>query len=228
MAKTAAKLLIFDFDGTICDTGPGIAKAVQASLKEIGFAPLSDEKIKSCIGFGLHRLIEELDLEKPLTEEELKHLGQVFRSHYEKLFRENSKPYPGIVEFLKSWPHQLAIASNKEMYYLNELLNGEPWNQFSWLKVMAGDSLPTKKPEPEMIYEIIQASGCSKDQTLMIGDGHPDMQVAVRADIKSIAISFGYSELSDLLKLGAHSSIDSFAELPAAITALFPGSYDPS
>ena len=152
-----AKLVIFDFDGTMFHTGPGIHLAVNETLKEMNHRELSYEEVTDCIGGGLFYLLKRLDASFEKSMENLEEMGKLFRKNYEKFFREHSEPYPGLVDFLDNFPYEVAIASNKHEYYIHETLKMEPWNKYKFVKVFGGDSLATKKPDPLMLKKIIKA-----------------------------------------------------------------------
>ena len=89
------KLLIFDLDGTLLDTSQDITNAINHAIKPLGLKPLSVEKIKSMVGYGITKLIESL-VSAPSQEETLNR----FLDHYSKHLLDNTKPYPGVKETL--------------------------------------------------------------------------------------------------------------------------------
>ncbi len=69
------------------------------------------------------------------------------------------------------------------------------------------------KPHPTPFLEAMKNAGTDHANTVMVGDGHPDIEGALAVGIASIAVSFGYSPLEQLVHLGATSTVDSFFEL---------------
>lgn len=217
-----AKLLIFDFDGTLCNTAPGIHLALNNTLKRLGLPTVSLEEVTLCISHGLQQLVRKLNLAETLGPKKLQKLIRIFYQEYESIYLEHSQPFPGVIEFLQKWPHEIAIASNKNVLFVKRALKQGPLNQFSWLEVFGGNSFENKKPHPQMILEIIKSSQFSPKETLMIGDGEPDVQVAQNAGIKSLSVSFGYAPIERLIELGTDSHINHFNELELSIQKLWP------
>ena len=73
-----------------------------------------------------------------------------------------------------------------------------------------------------MIEKILEVSQYTPQEAVIIGDGQPDIEVALRMGIKSIAVSYGYEPIEKLMALGAHHRIDQISELPTALKTLFP------
>lgn len=217
MAKRETKILIFDFDGTIYDTVGGIHKAVNIVAEENGVAPLERDVVRSMIGYGLGTLIERLD---DYTKHQLGDVDVVsnrFRAVYNALALSESALYPGAIEFLKSWPEQLAIVSNKDEFSLRKMIDGSPLSQLKWAAIYGGDSLKHRKPHPFPIEKVLEDSSLQKDQAIFIGDGVPDLLASKAAMVEFIGINFGYSSESELRQLGATRFIGHFSELSQRI-----------
>ena len=216
-----ARLLIFDFDGTLYHTGPGIHLAINNTFKQLKMPELTYETVSACIGQGLEKLIEKLDLKNKMSRHDLHQMIRLFYQEYEKVFLKHSELYDGVLEFLKAWPHEMAIASNKDVRFVQALVEHGPLKEFTWTAIFGGNSFSTKKPDPVMIHNILSQSKYEKNDALMVGDGEPDMLVAQNAGIKSVAVSFGYAPIEHLRQLGAHSEISHFNELAASIQQLW-------
>jgi phosphoglycolate phosphatase len=227
------QLLAFDLDGTLFETSQGIANAFNALMREKGLPPVEKSVITSFIGTGLRDLLSKLEdyYEKHSSQSvdvakiraemgDLPRLEAEFRQHYNQNFLEESFLYPGVLDFLNSWQHKVAIVSNKTEYYVRELINQTELRKFDWVRIIGGNSLPQKKPHPLPLQEVIQQAGVTPGETLMIGDGLPDMWVARNAQVKPVAVSFGYTPLSELIQNGAHAYIHKYDELPKVITDL--------
>ncbi len=210
-------LLMFDLDGTLFDTAPGIANAFNTLLVERGEAPLSKELISSHIGFGIRDLIEKLEQTMAVRLGDTDKLEEDFRRHYLQNFISESYLYPGVIEFLESWPHHLAIVSNKNDHYVNELVLQTELRRFRWRKIIGGNTLEVKKPDPLPIQTVLRELDLQPHQALMIGDGLPDIQAAQNAGVKSIAVTFGYTPLAELIQSGAHASINHYKQLANVI-----------
>lgn len=210
-------LLIFDLDGTLFNTAPGIAKAFNRLMADHNEPAVSDEIIISHIGDGIKELLVKINSKLAHQLGDIENLEAKFHKYYRECFLEQSFLYPGVLNFLKSWPHDLAIASNKSEFYVRELVMKTELRQFNWRKIIGGNSLPIKKPHPQVIYEILGEVKTGLKNSLMIGDGLPDMLVAKNAEMRSVAVSFGYAPISQLIQNGAHATISHYDELPKVI-----------
>ncbi len=208
---------MFDLDGTMFDTAPSIANAFNNMLIERGEAPVSFDLVTSHIGYGMKDLLAKMDQSLANRLGDHAKLEIDFTRHYRKNFVSEAKLFPGLVDFLNQWQGHLAIVSNKPEYYVRELIAQTVIKQFRWSVVLGGDSLPTKKPEPTQIFHVLNHLALAPQDALMIGDGLPDIQAAQKANVRSVAVSFGYTPLPQLLTAGAHASIDHYDELPAVI-----------
>ena len=211
------KLIVFDLDGTLFDTAPGIRRAVNRLMAERGQAPLPDALIDSFIGYGIVPLIKQLN---DSTKNSLGPLDQIaadFRRNYRATFLDETNPFPGVVEFLNHWPHEIAVVSNKHDDYVYELIDRSPLCRFHWRHVCGGNTHVRAKPYALPLYAAMQAANVQPEQILMIGDGLPDIWVARNAGAYSLAVEFGYTPIADLINAGAHACLSSYSELSKVI-----------
>lgn len=213
-------LLMFDLDGTLFDTAPGIANAFNRLMAELGEESVDQELITSHIGFGLKELLMNLNGRLDHHLNDLQGLEDSFYRHYNQNFIAESLLFPGVIEFLKDWPYKIAIVSNKNEYFVRELVAKTDLRQFNWQCLIGGNSFPMKKPHPQPLFEAMQDAHARPENCLMIGDGLPDMLAAQQAGVKSVAVGFGYTPISELIHSGAHATISHYKELPKVIRAL--------
>lgn len=211
------KLLMFDLDGTLFETSRGIHNAVNGLMHERGEKPLSYELVTSFIGFGLPKLIAQLDATAQHRLGDFNQLATDFRRIYSAIYLQQSELYEGVVDFLKSWPHKIAVVSNKDEIYVRGLVEYSELKNFSWSTIIGGNTLFKKKPDPEPLFKAMNAANVEPAEALMIGDGLPDIEGAQRAKVRSVAISFGYSNISDLIQAGADSTLHHFKDLNKVI-----------
>lgn len=185
--------LIFDLDGTLINSLPGIADALNASLKEHGRDCYPFETIRDFIGDGSRVLCHRAAPDA--AEEVIDSLDASFKKHYQNLWLEGTSIYDGINNLLENIPshHHLSILSNKPHQFTAEIVE----------KLFPADTFDTvlgqregiaKKPDPKGIYEIIEHS-CHADKTAyLIGDSTVDLQTANNAGIRSIAVTWGFED----------------------------------
>lgn len=214
------KLAIFDFDGTLVDTVDDIVTATNEFLITQKKEALPAATIKATIGEGIRSLL--IDVFPEAAEQPERHLEfyQLFLKIYETHFLQSPKVFPGVTNFLNSWTGDIAILSNKTEQFISPILKHLKLDHYNWRAILGGDSLSEKKPHPMTLDFILQKTGYTKDQVVIIGDGMPDMQLASNTGIASIAVSFGYTPLERLHKYKVDHVIDHFDELLPTIASL--------
>jgi phosphoglycolate phosphatase len=213
------KLVIFDFDGTMFDTAPEIHGAINLTLTDLNKPTLKYEEVKHSIGHGLFHLIDHMKIDLDKSPQGYMNIIKLFRAHYEGLFMD-SKPYPGLYEFLNQNKYLFAVASNKDESYVKRYLDQKPWQSVNWVATHGGNTFKTKKPDPEIILDILAKSGCSSQDTVIVGDGQPDVDVAKNVGIKCIAAEYGYSSKKELESWGVEYKISNLFELENQIQNL--------
>ena len=232
------RLLIFDLDGTLIDSAPDIVSAVNGLMRARGRPELPEAQVKAAIGEGLRTLIEGLFPETQTSAAFLREFEAEFRLHYERHLLERTQVFPGVFDFLERWSgsdggsegRAIAIVTNKDERFARICVEGLGLARFPWLRLFGADSLPAKKPDPLPLIEAMRAAGVTPTETVMVGDGLPDMGAALRAGTYSAAAEYGYCELRLLVAAGATTTFADFARLPdalARIEALRPAATRP-
>lgn len=201
---------LFDLDGTLVDSSKYIVKAVQMTRADLGTVVINDGLITSKIGLPADRLFEDLNLEAS----ELKLAVSTFREHLRALSMSEKDAYPGVVsllEFLSSFGHKLAVATNKPRdLAIKALQETEIMSLFSL--VVGSDYLPPK-PNPEILNECIKTLRSTPTETVMVGDRTEDMMAASSAGVTGIAIAQTFHSEKQLLDSGADIVAKNFYEL---------------
>ncbi len=214
------KLLIFDFDGTIADSAHGICASVNEFLEKHNKPTMSLESIKPHIGLGLSQLLTGIFPGEGLSFLDQKPLYDDFIKCYENHFSQNMTTFPGFNNFLNSWEYKIAIVSNKWERFLNPSLKKLQLEQHNWVHVFGRDSLPEHKPHPLPLETCLKTAQLKPYEALMIGDGLPDMNAARAANIKSVAVEFGYGPIKALKQAGANYTLKHFDDLHKLIEVI--------
>lgn len=215
------RYLLFDFDGTLFHTAPGILHAVNKMLAQLGRPPTDYETVVSLIGDGLRTFVERLNLNDHKTEEGMEELLQIFRSHYGSVAHQHSILFEGVEGFLKQWTGDIAIVSNKSERFVRELVEHSELSQFSWKTLIGGDTFyPHKKPHAKPFLAALEAGGATLEETLIVGDGLPDIDGAKALGMTSVAVDFGYTSIDRLMARGADYRISHFNELKGLISSI--------
>lgn len=202
------KTFIFDLDGTLLNTLDDLAESVNYAMKQCGFPKRTLDEIRRFVGNGVKKLIERA-LPEGMDEAEFnKALGE-FKKHYSQNSRNKTAPYEGIMELLhtlKDCGCNLAIVSNKVDFAVKDLRD-EFFSDV--IDVAIGDSDATRtKPEPDMVYKVIDELGADRDSCVYIGDSDVDIITAKNSGMDCISVSWGFRSRSELESNGAEMIAD--------------------
>ena len=201
------KAVLLDLDGTLLDTAPELAAAVNAMLTDLGRAPLPPATIRNFIGSGIHKLVE-CSLGGLPTDEALAR----FSAHYERLNGTMSVPFPGVLEglgLLKGRP--LACVTNKAAAFTAPLLEKTGLAPF-FQAVVTSDQVGRRKPHPEPFLQACRMLGVASSDAVVIGDSANDAQAGRAAGCEVWLVSYGYTEGRDVRAIACDRLISSLAE----------------
>lgn len=215
-------LLVFDLDGTLIDSAPDIITAVNRTLENHKKPTLSDEKIISHIGEGLKKLLADLFVGDNLSPEAVTALETEFLQIYESEMLNKTSIFPGVEEFLAKYHGPIAIITTKNEAPAKKILEHLKLNRFKWVNVFGADTLPERKPSALPLRTMMNQAGHAAHNTLMIGDGIPDMVSAQNAGVSSLAIHFGYTAPEILGKYEPRAFLKHYNELHSVVRELFP------
>jgi len=204
------KLIIFDLDGTLIDSKADIASSVNHALAQEGFPTLPQKTIEGFVGRGMMHLIRDA-LGEP-TEAQAQKVAQNFWQHYMEHLLDQTRMYPGVLEFLEAFPSlEKAVVTNKPYAFSKRILEGLGIDRhFRWL--IGGDSLPHQKPSPRMLDPIFSDLG-HKPESLMVGDSQIDVDCGKGAGILTCGVTYGFREREELIASGPDYLIHDFQEL---------------
>jgi len=205
--------IVFDLDGTLVDTAPDLANALNHVLARRGHDTVTLETIRHAVGHGARVMIEEALRRAGVTDDIDRMLAE-FLVHYEANIAAESRPFPGAVaalDILAAAGARLAVCTNKRAYLSQKLL-AELGLQ-SYFQALAGrDTFAVSKPDPGHLTQVIAAAGGDPERAVMIGDSVTDLLAAKGAGVPSILVRFGYAARS-LDGIAPDATIDHFDEL---------------
>ncbi len=214
------KTVVFDLDGTIADTAPDLAVALNAALQSLGRAPLPLAKVRTMIGHGTRALLRNgLAATGGVDDQLMDSSYPVLLKCYEDHICDMTLPYPGVEAAWDNLVEQgiaLALCTNKPAALTNRLIAALGWQQ-RFAAVVAGDTLAVSKPDPAPLHLAIERAGGGP--AAFVGDSIVDIQTAKAAGVPSIAVSFGFAD-RPARELGADAVIDMYAELSDALPRL--------
>jgi phosphoglycolate phosphatase len=222
--ELADVVIAFDLDGTLADTAPDIARALNETLDLEGLAHLRPLAVRSMIGRGARALIEHATgaAGAHFTGERLNQLTEAFIAFYRADIARQSTLYPGVPEALAELTGagaKLAVCTNKRTDLSTLLLQKlGVGDRFS--AIVGADAVAERKPHPEHYRAAISRAGGTVRRSLMVGDSAADITAARGAGAPAIGVSFGYGADVGAEALGADRIISHYAQLPAACRAL--------
>lgn len=195
-------LILFDLDGTLIETAPEIADAVNDTLVQFDRAPVTQQQVNDWIGHGTRELlIQALAFTGQTTADAVrqsdafKPIEQVFGQHYQARCGTRSHLYPHVRETLQALRVagvKLVVVTNKEGRYTQTVLDAHQMTPL-FDRVVSGDTLPVKKPNPAAIDDCLQRFGVARERALFVGDSSIDVATARNAGITVWALPYGYN-----------------------------------
>jgi phosphoglycolate phosphatase len=209
--KRKISLIVYDFDGTLVDTLFDIADAVNLSLSELGLRTLSRDTICKYVGKGVERLMEQSI--KGTDCADLPLAVKLFRKHYSENLMNHTRFYPFGREILDHFCNKKqAICSNKPEDFVRRILVSlESQNLFD--AIIGGDSLKSKKPDPEGLLHLLDHFQCPPEQAVLIGDSPVDIETGKRAGVYTCVVNFGFGDPKEISMTEPDCSIDHLSEL---------------
>jgi phosphoglycolate phosphatase len=215
-------LVMFDLDGTLIETAPEICDAVNDTLQHFGLAQVAQEQVDRWIGHGTRELlVQALAQVRRLTVEEIRRCDDLpliateFDRHYQRRCGTRSHLYPHVREVLKSLRARgihLAVVTNKEARYTRTVLAAHALEPL-FDRVVSGDTLPTKKPDPAGIHSCLSQFRVDAARALFVGDSSIDVASARNAGVPVWALPYGYNMGQPIAACGPDRVIPDFRQL---------------
>lgn len=218
------RTVVFDLDGTLADTSADLIAAANSCFRDMGVGDQLDAAADAGTALRGGRAMLRLGLERlgrADDEVEIDRYYPVLLEAYEGAIDAHTVLYPGAmdaVEGLRNDGYAVAICTNKPEYLARLLMT-----RLGVLEVfgalIGADSLPTRKPDPETLFETVRRAGGNTGRCLLVGDTVTDRETSRRAGVPSILVTFGPNG-SDVAALEPEATIDRFEELPGVVQRL--------
>jgi len=216
------QLIIFDLDGTLVDSVPDLAVAVDRMLELQGRAPAGEANVRSWVGNGAAMLVKRAlaysadpavvaQIDEALHQQALLQFKQIYQQENGRLTR----LYPGVKEVIPALAGlgiPLAVVTNKPLLFTTPLLEQFELTPY-FRSVIGGECLPERKPHPLPLLHVCDQVGAKPKNSLMVGDSRNDVESAKAAGMVSAALTYGYNHGEPVAASDPDWLLDDFREL---------------
>lgn len=213
-------VVVFDLDGTLADTAPDLAEALNHALAQLGRPIVPPESVRHLIGHGARALLRRgLEASGEAPEALVERGFPIFLEYYAAHICEGTKLFPGIgkaLDDMEGAGAAVAVCTNKAEALTMKLLGALGWSD-RFAAVVGGDTLPVRKPDPAPLLEAVARAGGGR--AVLVGDSITDADTARSAGLPFVAVGFGYSD-RPVEALGADAVIREHSDLFEALERL--------
>ncbi|MFG0920300.1 phosphoglycolate phosphatase [Pseudomonas fulva] len=220
------RLVMFDLDGTLVDSVPDLAAAVDRMLLELGRPAAGLDAVRHWVGNGAQVLVrralaDDIDhagVNDALAEQALALFMDAYAESHDL-----TVVYPGVqdtLRWLRKRGVEMALITNKPERFVGPLLDQmKLGSYFRW--IIGGDTLAQKKPDPAALLFVMQMAGVTPQQALFVGDSRSDVLAAKAAGVQCVGLTYGYNHGRPIEEESPSLVIDD-------LRALLPGCVDPA
>ncbi len=219
------RLVMFDLDGTLMDSVPDLAAAVDKMLMLLGREPAGIARVRDWVGNGSKVLVRRAlagqlrhdGVADELADEALALFMRAYSGSHEL-----TTVYPGVrecLDWLRERDVKLSIITNKPAQFIEPLLEEKGLaGYFHWL--VGGDTLPQQKPDPAALLWVMSQAGVAPDASLFVGDSRNDVRAAKAAAVPCVALTYGYNHGEPIANEEPTLVLDDLRELVASVSGL--------
>ncbi|MEI6894639.1 MAG: phosphoglycolate phosphatase [Colwellia sp.] len=218
------EVLLFDLDGTLVDSAPDLAVALNKMLRDLSKKEFDQDTIRTWVGNGAKILVErglsgsstiDSQLDSDLANKAL----SIFLAHYRENVCVETVLYDGVKEGLDAFKEagfRLGIITNKPAALIQPILAGLGVDDMFDILIGA-DTLAEKKPHPAQLLYAVEQLNVTAEQCLMIGDSKNDILAAKAAKMDSVGLTYGYNYGENIANYHPQWCFDRFSQLTAAL-----------
>ncbi|GGD30996.1 phosphoglycolate phosphatase [Franconibacter pulveris 1160] len=211
----AIRGVAFDLDGTLVDSAPGLAYAVDSALYALELPQAGEPRVITWIGNGADVLVQRalkwareekaaqriaagkpaLDAMDIPEEEQARMLRKLFDRYYGEVVEESSFLFPDVEQTLHALHDNgmpMALVTNKPTPFVAPLLEALGIAKF-FTVIIGGDDVTNKKPHPEPLLMVLEKLGLAAPELLFVGDSRNDILAAQAAGCCSVGLTYGYN-----------------------------------
>jgi len=216
------ELVVMDLDGTLVDSVPDLAKAIDQMLSQLGRQPAGEQNIRRWVGEGAEQLVRRA-LAKDGSDAQAAKVSETLLANAMSCFFQNytlcngshSLLYPAVIDTLKALKNKaipMALVTNKPAQFTAPLLAQFGLDPYFDV-VVSGDSLEHKKPHPEPLLYAAMRLQANPINCVMVGDSRSDVEAARAAFFKVVCVDYGYNHGEPISQCNPDCLIESLDEL---------------
>ncbi|WP_275287930.1 phosphoglycolate phosphatase [Halomonas elongata] len=212
------RLVAFDLDGTLVDSVPDLAAAVDDALRDLDMPVAGEASVRDWVGNGSMVLIERAlrdALGQDADAERCREAHERFLVHYAQRPCRSTRLYPGVREALEALRGagmvQVLVTNKPEAFIAPILAHFELTGYFALC--LGGDSLPRRKPDPLPLTHAAEWFSVLPSNCLMIGDSRHDIAAGRAAGFRTLAVPYGYNHGEPVAASGPDGVVESLKEL---------------
>lgn len=218
--RDTKKVIHFDLDGTLIDSVPDLALAINQMLYHFFKEETQESRIRAWVGNGASKLVERaliFHFKREISQDEkiFKEALSYFLEAYSKLLPFHTRCYAEVEEtlqILQERGYRLTIITNKPYAFVSPLLEGLKIDGY-FEAILGGDSLKRKKPDPLPLLSMSKDLGVEIASCVMVGDSKNDILSANRAGMDSIGVTYGYNYDESIACYSPTYTIEHFSQL---------------
>ncbi|MEI6653197.1 MAG: HAD-IA family hydrolase [Verrucomicrobiota bacterium] len=210
--------LIFDLDGTLVDSLPGIANSLNRTLEGLRLPQHSLHAVRGFIGNGARVLISRA-APQGADDGLLNQIEMEFKADYDRTWPTGSAVYPGVAGLLEELQRRgipLAVLSNKTHAFTTAMV-GALFPNISFAAVLGQRPGTPHKPDPAGAFEIAATLGVPPSACMIIGDSTMDLETARNSGMRAVAVTWGYHDREALLATAPDAVIETPEMLPCLL-----------
>lgn len=213
------KLIIFDLDGTLLNTIADLAHSTNYALNKLGYPIHEIEKYNFMVGNGIDKLFERALPEGEKSKENVLRVRKEFVPYYDVHNADDSRPYSGIPEllaYLQASGIQISVASNKYQAATQKLID-HYFPEIHFTAVFGQREGVKVKPDPTVVFDIMEVAKVTKEDVLYVGDSGVDMQTAANAGVTACGVTWGFRPRAELEEFSPQYIVDTAEEIKRLI-----------
>ena len=213
--KRHAAAFIFDLDGTLVDSGRDIAEAANHARGAHGLPELPLAQVMTYIGDGVPMLLTRcFSVEDPAPADDLLATARsAFDDHYARHCLDHTRLFPGVLDVLRRLSRfPLMVATNKPRRFTDQMLGGLHIDG-AFRRIVAGDDVARKKPDPEMILRCLEGLAVQPSAVAVVGDSLNDILAARAVGAVAVGCTFGLRPAGEIVAARPDVILHAFAEL---------------